>query len=253
MSTDATAAAPDDSADSIDSGRRRRPESVDYALYAIVAQCALSVLFSISLFGARTYVLDSWRKDAQHVGWSDQRLHDAFPGAVKASIVSAVIVVLLILLLAKFIRDGKNWSRYLFAILMVIPFSPIAEVLRILGFFSGYPLLLRVLSGLIGVCALAAVILLFVPTSMPYFRKAVPAGAAAIAPPALSLRGLFAPRPARPRPPASDADAAMPKAKTVDNRVAPAPTPKSRPATTAKSGTARRRPPRGKSRRASSE
>ncbi|HEY2044480.1 MAG TPA: hypothetical protein VGH11_17525 [Jatrophihabitans sp.] len=169
MTEQATSAAPEEPAETAG-----RPQTVNYGLLAIVAQCFFSVLLAFAFYGTRGYVIKGWRTDGQHNGWSDQQLHDGFPGAVRASIISAVIVVLLVLLIAKFIRDGKNWARWLYAVLVVVPISPLSEVARmvLVGFGGDAPGILRVPAVLGGLSAIAAVVLLFLKPSKPYFRRA---------------------------------------------------------------------------------
>jgi hypothetical protein len=201
-----------------------RPRTVDYALYAIVAKCVFSVLFAFALYTARSEVTDQWRKD--HPDWSATTLHDKFESAIRANIIQAIVITVLVLLIAKFIRDGKNWARWLFAVLMVVPFTPLADVLRLLSVFMRGGLLLKVLSLIIGLSTLAAVVLLFVRPSSPYFRKTAVDSVVRVSP----FAALFRPRP---RPGAAKGGA-------------PATPPVSEPA-------GKRNSPRSKSRKASTE
>jgi hypothetical protein len=213
-----------------------RPRTVDYALYAIVAQVALAVIFALSLVTAQGYFVKSWRKDGLNAnspyhGWSDQRLHDHFPSVVKTSIITAVLFAILILLIAKYIRDGKNWARWLYIVLTVFPLSPMADAYRFIGTFVGYPPLQAIVSFLVSVAAIAAVVFLLVRPSWPYFRRKAAATPSVSGP--ISFRGLFGPR-----PPAA-VDSAAPD---------PAPAPTSAPAD-AEPASPARTSPRSKSRR----
>jgi hypothetical protein len=165
-----------------------RPRTVDWACYAIIARCVLVIAFSLSLFSARSELVASIRGSAQAKGWTDEHINSAFDSSVRTNLLIAIVGSVLILLVAKYIRDGRNWARWLFTILVVLPFSPLSDVARIIGFTASVPVLVRVLSFLTGVAALAAVVLLFVGPSKAYFRKPVTAGAAA---PVSPFGGLF--------------------------------------------------------------
>lgn len=83
--------------------------------------------------------------------------------------VLTLLYIGLVLLIAKYIRDGRNWARWLY---VFIAFLVAGDVLRVAGFFTGDNLLFRLLSGLTGVAATVAVVLLFLPSSSAYFRPA---------------------------------------------------------------------------------
>ncbi|MCW2542151.1 MAG: hypothetical protein JWN95_3876 [Frankiales bacterium] len=196
-----------------------RPRTVDYALYAIVAQVALAVIFALSLVTARGYFIKSWRKDGLNAdsayhGWSDQRLHDHFPSVVKTSIITAVLFAVLVLLIAKYIRDGKNWARWLYIVLTVFPLSPMADAYRFIGAFVGYPPLQAVVSFLVSVAAIAAVVFLLVRPSWPYFRRNASTTPSPGGP--ISFRGMFAPRPPA-NPDSTEPARTSPRAKSRRN------------------------------------
>jgi hypothetical protein len=189
MSTDATPAAPF----AEEPTGPARPRYVDYAVYLIVVRCVLAIGYAFALYTERSSIVSDWRTDGKHVGWSENQLQHGFDSAIRASIIQAVVVALLLLLIAKFIRDGKNWARWLFAVLMILPISPVADIWRLfLAFLSG-GLLVRVLSALIGLAALGAVVLLFMPESARFFK----AGRAS-ARTGMSLRALLSPRGSQP-------------------------------------------------------
>jgi hypothetical protein len=226
-----------------------RPRTVDWAWYAIIARCVLVIAFALSLFSARTDLVASIRTSAQAKGWTDEHINSAFDSSVRTNLLIAIVGSVLIMLVAKYIRDGRNWARWLFTILVVLPFSPLSDVARIIGFTASVPILVRVLSVLTGVAALAAVVLLFVGPSKAYFRK--PATADGGATPASPFGGLFKPRPVA--APASNSPAKPGKPAVrgkARSSVADGPSP-AKP--TGPAAAAKRPAPRAKSRKAPTE
>jgi hypothetical protein len=201
-----------------------RPRTVDYALYAILAKCALAVIFAVTLALNRAEVMNSWRTDGKHVGWSEQRLNDSFSFRLRLGVALAVVVSLIVLYLAKGIREGKNWSRMLFAALTILPVTPAADALQITYVFYGGPLLPRFLAVLLGLTSIMAVVLLFLPPSREYFR---PAGTTRVSPFASFLRPRTTPG-MRPDLPAQGA----PEAPETGPAKRPSPRAKSRKAST---------------------
>ena len=163
-----------------DSGAQRasRPRHVDLALGAILLRCVLALAAAFALFGAKAEL----RRNAAtlHPEWSAATLAERVDSELRSNVVLTVLYIGLVLLIAKYIRDGRNWARWLYTF---VAFLVAGDVLRITGFFSGDNILFRLLSGLTGLASLAAIVLLFLPASTAYFR---PAGA-----PASPLSALF--------------------------------------------------------------
>lgn len=176
-----------------------RPRSVDLAVGAILLRCVLALAAALALFGAK----DELRRDAAklHPEWSAATLTDKIDSGLRSNVVLTVVYIGLVLLIAKFVRDGRNWARWLFVFVALLVAG---DVLRVAGFFTGENLLFRALSGLTGLAAVAAIVLLFSPTANAYFR---PAGSGSPL-----LRGLFAGRALGPRPAAGEPDAGEPNA-----------------------------------------
>jgi hypothetical protein len=168
-----------------------RPRSVDLAVGAILLRCVLALAAALALFGAK----DELRRDAAklHPEWSAATLTDKIDSGLRSNVVLTLVYIGLVLLIAKFVRDGRNWARWLFVFVALLVAG---DVLRVAGFFTGENLLFRALSGLTGLAAVAAIVLLFSPTSNAYFRPAGPGSPL--------LRGLFAGRALGPRPAAGE-------------------------------------------------
>jgi hypothetical protein len=166
-----------------DSGAPRvaRPRSVDLALGAIVLRCVLALASAFALFGAK----DELRRNAAELRpqWSPATVSERVDSQLRSNLLLTVVFIGLVLLIAKFIRDGRNWARWLYA---VVAFLIAGDVLRVTGFFTGDNLLFRLLSGFTGVAAIAAIVLLFSSSSTAYFRPAVGAGSVS---PLLTLFG----------------------------------------------------------------
>ena len=162
-----------DTAPTPDSGAAQtgRPRNVDLALGAILLRCVLALAAAFALFGAK----DELRRNAAtlHPEWSAATLAEKVDSELRSNLVLTVVYIGLVLLIAKYIRDGRNWGRWLYAF---VAFLVAGDVLRVAGFFSGDNILFRLLSGFTGLASLAAIVLLFLPSSAGYFR---PAGASA--------------------------------------------------------------------------
>ena len=176
-----------------------RPYTVDYAVYAIVARCVFAMLAAFALYGARNEITRAGRTD--HPEWSAARLHDEVNSALRTNLVETLVVIAMILILAKMIRDGRGWSRWVYTVVSVVPFG---DVLKVTGLFSSGNLLLRLTYGMTGVTAIAGIVLLFLRPSAAYFR---PAG---VGPRVSPLAMLFRPKNL---PPAKAAE--QPSAPTV--------------------------------------
>lgn len=220
--------------------RPDRPRLVDYALYALVARCVFALGSAFAIYGARPEITRSLAK--LHPDWSAAKLHDEVSSALKANVLSTLITIVLVLLMGKFIRDGRNWARWVF---LVLAFLVTRDVLQVTAFFQYHDLAFRTLSGLTGLAAVAALLLMFMPSSSHFFRRP---GATA------SLLGVFRPRP---RPglgaPAGDpVTGAAPAGEAGSVRRSPAAEPVSSAPPARDAG--RRRPvPRAKSRKQAGE
>lgn len=191
-----------------------RPRSVDYALYAIVAECLLSVVAALTWFGQRGWIIAEWRKNNTYPNASDQTLRHNFSSFTSSTLITSIVMALVLLFAAKLIRDGKNWARWMYVVLTVVPILPglpTAYLLTITNFLVNVPAAYRILSGCTGLAALAALVFLFLGTSRPYFRK--PGAVAGSSPFAALLR----PRTAKPgvTQPAAKPTAQAPAARAV--------------------------------------
>ncbi|HEY0166375.1 MAG TPA: hypothetical protein VGB75_04965 [Jatrophihabitans sp.] len=152
-------------------GRPARPRSVDLALGAILLRCLLALAAAFALYGAK----DEVRANAAqlHPEWSPATLAERVDGELRSNVWLTLIYIGLVLLIAKFIRDGRNWARWLYAF---VAFLVAGDVLRVSGFFTGDNLLFRLLSGFTGVAAIVAIVFLFSPASSAYFRRTAGSG-----------------------------------------------------------------------------
>jgi hypothetical protein len=135
----------------------------------------------------------------------------------------------MLLLLAKFIRDGRNWSRWIYSIASVFP---LGDVFKVTGFFTTGHLAFKLSYGLTGLAAIVSIALLFARPSAPHFR---PAGSERVSPFSAFLRPRTpaAGQPAAPVPPAPvPPAAAQPEAPETGPAKRPSPRAKSRKAST---------------------
>jgi hypothetical protein len=146
--------------------RADRPRSVDLALAAILVRCGLALAAAFALFGAKAEL----RRSAAtlHPEWSAATLADRVDSELRSNLVVSVVYIGLVLLVAKYIRDGRSWARWVYAFLA---FLVAGDLFRVTGVFSGDNVLFRLLSGLTGLASIVAVVLLFLPSSAGYFRR----------------------------------------------------------------------------------
>jgi hypothetical protein len=182
MNTDSTADAPEnstvhetsDAPETSSSGGLDRPITVTYALYAILARCVFALAAGFSVYGARGEITDAVRTtnldESAKKGvapWSADTLHSKIDAAFRINLMWTVAVVAAVLMLSWFLREGKNWSRWVY---VVLSFIPVGHVTMVAGFFADYPLIMRVTTGLTGVASIGAIVLLFLPASSQFFR-----------------------------------------------------------------------------------
>jgi hypothetical protein len=239
-----------------DAGPSRRPAAVDYAVYALIVRCVFSVLSAVAAYGARPEITDAIAKTSRSKNWTADQLRHTVDSTLRATVITALLVAVMVLVMAKYLRDGKNWARWLYAAFAILVAR---DVQQVLGFVQYHNVLLRLTSGFTGLAALAALVLMFLPASNGFFR------------PANGRPGLFGsmfgPRPARlnestgaeTRVELTKADPAVSTAQPADSAAQPVGSAGQPVGSTAQSSgsaarpPASRRPPRAKSRRQPTE
>ncbi|MCW2523200.1 MAG: hypothetical protein JWO63_1535 [Frankiales bacterium] len=222
-----------------------RPQTVDWALWALVVTAVLSIANGFARNFSESWVISNYRKTADYKNKTDAQLHKIFEDSKISTIISIILIAAILLVIGKYVRDGKNWARWLLAALLVIPILPTAYVFFITYAFTDGPFAIKFFGGLTGLAAVTAVSMMFVRPSMPYFR---PSKASAPRRPSLldgflKPRGSFTNPAARPAAPlAGQADSRSPRAAGPD-LVKRAPTEPVSPAP-------ERKPQRAKSRKA---
>jgi hypothetical protein len=130
-----------------------------------VARCVFSLVSALALYGERDAITKTGRE--KNPTWSDALLHDRVSSAIRSNMIQTVIVVVMLLLLAKLIRDGRNWSRWVYTIASIIP---LGDVFKVTGFFTSGHLLFKVTYGLTGLATIVSIAMLFLPSSAAFFR-----------------------------------------------------------------------------------
>lgn len=228
-----------------------RPRTVDWAVYAIFLRCLFSLGSGLLLFPYHDALLR--REHDSYPKLTDAQVHQAV-GSAGAGLFGAVLSAVVCLVLAKFIRDGKNWARWAFAIVSVLVFKDVYFIL--LPFVHGYPLLLGIVAAVSGLAALAAIVLTFLRPSMQYFREVTAYRRARRGMPEIAspLTALFRPR-TMSRPAAPTRTDTAPAETAVESTGTPVPAENSFPAATPAATETpvptetTKRPPRPKSRR----
>lgn len=215
-----------------------RPRLVDWAIYAIFARCLLSLIAGALLFPFHDRLVR--REHKLFPNLTDAQAQHAV-GSAGVGVFAAVLMAGVCIALAKYIRDGRNWARWAYAVISVVIFRDIFYIL--LPLVHGYPLLLALAGALAGTSALAAIVLLFLRPSIVFFRESTNYYRArrGLAPSTSPMAALFRPRPLA--TPQSEPVAPVAPEATADGLVEPS---------SVSAGPAKRAP-RSKSRRGAAE
>ncbi|MFF2843060.1 hypothetical protein [Paenarthrobacter sp. NPDC057981] len=134
------------------------PQMVTIAFWLIVGAAAIwliSIFISIAAMNDPSF-RNMFEEQMSAGGAADVRFEDVKGFIVGVMVALGVIGAGLYALVAINVRKGKNWARIL------------GTVLAALSIFALVPLSLATLSALLGI---AAIVLLYLPASAPYFRK----------------------------------------------------------------------------------
>jgi hypothetical protein len=136
------------------------PKLVNIAFWLIVASGAIWVLSLLLSIGTLdTPALRDMFQQQMAASGADVNFSEVKPFLVGTIVVFAVISAALYALVALNIRKGKNWARIL------------GTVFAVLSIFSLLPLSIGTLAVLAGI---AGIVMLYLPTTSPYFRKQQP-------------------------------------------------------------------------------
>jgi hypothetical protein len=138
------------------------PQLVNISFWLLIAS---AVIFVISLLTGLTQLDDPvFRRtfeDQMAAGGASGVTYDDIKGVIAGTlVVFAIIGVALYLLVAFFVRKGKNWARIL---------GTVFAALSVFGLFG--PPSFATIGTLLGI---AAIVLLYLPAAAPYFRKQQP-------------------------------------------------------------------------------
>lgn len=187
-----------------------RPQTVNWAVFALIATCVLAIGNGIARNFSESWVIENYRKTSSDKNKTDAELHKLFDDSKTPIIISIILIVAVLLLIGKFVRDGKNWARWLLTVLLVLPIIPTAPtVFLITNATTDGPFAIRLFGGLTGLTAVTCVSLLFVRPSSPYFRKPGATRRPSLLDGFLKPRGALAdnPRTTRPAPIGSEPNA----------------------------------------------
>jgi hypothetical protein len=183
------------------------PRTVILAFGALVANVALSVVNAVMLWGFTDYLRGQFVKANDKLKVTDKNKDkDYTPKEVNhdvhsfltSHLVQAAVFGLAMVLFAVNFRRGKGWARWFTVGLLVVPVLPTASAWQLAGLGGDGPGLVRSMSALLGLTAIAVIVLLMVPESARYFAavRAANAGASGTSGAApVGLRGMFTPRP----------------------------------------------------------
>ncbi|KIS26269.1 hypothetical protein TV39_16660 [Arthrobacter sp. SPG23] len=138
------------------------PKMVNNAFWMIVAAGVLYVIsMLIAIPALNDPAMRSQFEDQMRASGADVDFESIKPVIIGMMVVIGLIGAGLYALVAFNVRKGKNWARIL------------GTVLAALSIFSLFPLSIGTISALLGI---AAIVMLYLPASAPYFQKQQPFG-----------------------------------------------------------------------------
>lgn len=207
------------------------PRTIVAAFALTIAHVVLSIVNSAMLWGYQPYLrgqlvksnnklIDKHDKKAKDYTSPEHGLHNLnhdLHSGLNVGLIQIVIFSLLVVLLAVNFRKGRGWARWAEILVLVIV---VQAPFRLLNLGGDAPVLMRLVSALVGLTGLAIIVLLVLPTSSQYFAavRGVTVGDRRTGAAAMGFRGLFGPR----RPPVDDEadDVASARASTRSARSA---------------------------------
>ncbi|MFP5312276.1 MAG: hypothetical protein ACLGH7_07700 [Actinomycetes bacterium] len=137
------------------------PQMVNISFWLLIASAVIFVISTLTTFTQldNPQLRQQFEQQMQ-AGGADVSYDDIKSVIVGTLVVSAIIGTALYLLVAFFIRKGKNWARIL---------GTVFAALSVFGLF-GIPSI-GTLGTLLGI---AAIVLLYLPAAAPYFRRQQP-------------------------------------------------------------------------------
>ncbi len=149
------------------------PPMVNYAFWMIIAAGILSAISSLLLAttGADSFINVMNQQAAQQgTEFPAESIEGGMRGAIAVgAIVGAIFSLGLYALVAFPVRKGKNWARILGTVFAAI------SVLGLTGLFQ-FGATYGIMQLIVILLGVAAIVMLYLPASAPYFRKAQPFG-----------------------------------------------------------------------------
>ncbi|MET3901920.1 hypothetical protein [Paenarthrobacter sp. 4246] len=148
------------------------PPMVNYAFWMIVAAGVLSAISSLLLAttGADAFINAMNQQASQQGTDIPAGSMESMRGVIGVSaVVGAILALGLYALVAFPVRKGKNWARILGTVFAAI------SVLGLTGLFQ-FGATYGILQLIVILLGVAAIVMLYLPASAPYFRKAQPFG-----------------------------------------------------------------------------
>jgi hypothetical protein len=148
------------------------PPMVNYAFWMIIAAGILSAISSLLLAttGADSFINVMNQQAAQQGTEFPAESIEGMRGAIAVgAIVGAIFSLGLYALVAFPVRKGKNWARILGTVFAAI------SVLGLTGLFQ-FGATYGIMQLIVILLGVAAIVMLYLPASAPYFRKAQPFG-----------------------------------------------------------------------------
>ena len=143
------------------------PPNVALAAWLMFVNAAISLISVLTVLALRSTLREEIRK--ANPDFDAAKLDTTVNFAVAAAVVIGLIVVVLYVLLALQVRNGKNWARIVTWVV-----AGLGVISMLSSFGQTAPLLSHVLSIIVGLIDIAIIILLIMANGTGYFRSRRP-------------------------------------------------------------------------------
>lgn len=138
------------------------PREVDWASKILFGLAGLGIVNTLLSFTMKDEIRDIVRDE--NPDYSADKLDSAVNGILGFAVVFGIVFALIYVLLGRKILQGRRWARVVATILLVL------NALNLAGLSRPQPGVLRVLSAIAGLAAVAALVFLWRQPSKDFFR-----------------------------------------------------------------------------------
>lgn len=148
----------------------QRPRTIDIAAAATVGRAIAWLASAFTIDPNRDALVRLAQKAAEKSKTPTKPLevvttHDALKLAIP--------LALILLVLAKFLRDGKTWAKWL-VVITAMPLLATGDVLKVLNVFGPLPVGIKIAYVAVGLTTLVSIVCIFRSDATEYFRAVSP-------------------------------------------------------------------------------